>query len=57
MMEFCKDFNAKTSLYRPTALMRVKLTAFEDRLALQQHMHTNAALADPICIRNCPIIL
>ena len=31
MMEFCKDFNAKTTLYKPSALMRVKLTAFEDR--------------------------
>lgn len=31
MMEFCKDFNAKTSAMKPTALMRVRLTAFEDR--------------------------
>jgi large subunit ribosomal protein L11 len=31
MMEFCKDFNAKTTAYKSSALMRVKLTAFEDR--------------------------
>jgi large subunit ribosomal protein L11 len=31
MMEFCKDFNAKTGNFKPTALMRVRLTAFEDR--------------------------
>jgi large subunit ribosomal protein L11 len=31
MMEFCKDFNAKTTTYKSSALMRVKLTAFEDR--------------------------
>lgn len=31
MMEFCKDFNAKTGNYKGSALMRVKLTAFEDR--------------------------
>ena len=31
MMEFCKDFNAKTTQYKPSAQMRVKLTAFEDR--------------------------
>lgn len=31
MMEFCKDFNAKTGTYKPSATLRVKLTAFEDR--------------------------
>ena len=31
MMEFCKDFNAKTTAYKASALLRVKLTAFEDR--------------------------
>jgi large subunit ribosomal protein L11 len=31
MMEFCKDFNAKSGLYKTSAIMRVKLTAFEDR--------------------------
>jgi large subunit ribosomal protein L11 len=31
MMEFCKDFNAKTATYKASCLMRVKLTAFEDR--------------------------
>jgi large subunit ribosomal protein L11 len=31
MMEFCKDFNAKTAALRPSALMRVRLTAFDDR--------------------------
>ena len=31
MMEFCKDFNAKTTAYKPSAMMRVKLTAYEDR--------------------------
>jgi large subunit ribosomal protein L11 len=31
MMEFCKDFNAKTAQFKASALMRVKLTAFEDR--------------------------
>ena len=31
MMEFCKDFNAKTAPFKASALMRVKLTAFEDR--------------------------
>jgi large subunit ribosomal protein L11 len=31
MMEFCKDFNTKTAQFRPTAILRVKLTAFDDR--------------------------
>jgi len=31
MMEFCKDFNGKTATYKASCLMRVKLTAFEDR--------------------------
>jgi large subunit ribosomal protein L11 len=31
MMEFCKDFNAKTATYKSSCMMRVKLTAFEDR--------------------------
>lgn len=31
MMEFCKDFNAKSAQFKTSALMRVKLTAFEDR--------------------------
>lgn len=31
MMEFCKDFNAKTAAYKASAQLRVKLTAFEDR--------------------------
>jgi len=31
MMEFCKDFNAKTAHLKPSASMRVRLTAFEDR--------------------------
>jgi large subunit ribosomal protein L11 len=31
MMEFCKDFNAKTSALKTSAVMRVRLTAFEDR--------------------------
>jgi large subunit ribosomal protein L11 len=31
MMEFCKDFNAKTATFKNSAVMRVKLTAFEDR--------------------------
>jgi len=31
MMEFTKDFNAKTAGFRPSALMRVRLTAFDDR--------------------------
>jgi large subunit ribosomal protein L11 len=31
MMEFCKDFNAKTATYKPSAVMRVRLTAFDDR--------------------------
>jgi large subunit ribosomal protein L11 len=31
MMEFCKDFNAKTATLKTSALMRVKLTAYEDR--------------------------
>ena len=31
MMDFCKDFNAKTSAYKASALLRVKLTALEDR--------------------------
>ena len=31
MMEFCKDFNAKTTQYKPSATMRVKLVAFEDK--------------------------
>jgi len=31
MMEFCKDFNAKTGQYKASAQMRVRLTAFEDR--------------------------
>lgn len=31
MMEFCKDFNAKSAVYKSSALMRIKLTAFEDR--------------------------
>jgi large subunit ribosomal protein L11 len=31
MMEFCKDFNAKTAAYKASAQMRVKLTAFEDK--------------------------
>jgi large subunit ribosomal protein L11 len=31
MMEFCKDFNGKTAAFKTSALMRVRLTAFEDR--------------------------
>jgi large subunit ribosomal protein L11 len=31
MMEFCKDFNVKSAAFKPSAQMRVKLTAFEDR--------------------------
>jgi large subunit ribosomal protein L11 len=31
MMEFCKDFNARTAALKPSALMRVRLTAFDDR--------------------------
>lgn len=31
MMEFCKQFNAKTGEFKSSALMRVKLTAYEDR--------------------------
>lgn len=31
MMEFCKDFNAKTATIKSSAIMRVRLTAFEDR--------------------------
>ena len=31
MMEFCKDFNAKTTAFKASAMLRVKLTAFEDR--------------------------
>lgn len=31
MMEFCKDFNSKTGDYKPSATLRVKLTAYEDR--------------------------
>jgi large subunit ribosomal protein L11 len=31
MMEFCKDFNAKTATYKASALMRVRLTAYDDR--------------------------
>lgn len=31
MMEFCKDFNAKTAHLKTTALMRVRLTAYDDR--------------------------
>lgn len=31
MMEFCKDFNAKTAAIKNSAVMRVRLTAFEDR--------------------------
>jgi len=26
-----QDFNAKTAAFKPSALMRVKLTAFDDR--------------------------
>jgi len=31
MMEFCKQFNARTSDLKSAAVMRVKLRAFEDR--------------------------
>ncbi|KAA0150354.1 hypothetical protein FNF27_04808 [Cafeteria roenbergensis] len=31
MMEFCKDFNGKTGDLKGGCVMRVKLTAFEDR--------------------------
>jgi len=31
MMEFCKDFNAKTTAFKASATMRVKLVAFEDK--------------------------
>ena len=31
MMEFCKQFNAATANFKPSALMRVHLTAFDDR--------------------------
>ena len=31
MMEFCKDFNAKTGAYKASAQMRVKLIAYEDK--------------------------
>ena len=31
MMEFCKDFNAKTAAMKPSAVLRVSLTAFDDR--------------------------
>ena len=31
MMEFCKDFNARTSTLKPSAVMRVRLVAREDR--------------------------
>ena len=31
MMEFCKDFNAKTTAYKASAQMRVKLIAYEDK--------------------------
>jgi len=31
MMEFCKDFNAKTATYKASAQMRVKLVAYEDK--------------------------
>ena len=31
MMEFCKDFNARTAALKPSAVMRVRLVAREDR--------------------------
>lgn len=31
MMEFCKQFNDKTSHFKASAVMRVKVTAYEDR--------------------------
>lgn len=31
MMEFCKDFNAKSGQYKASAAMRVKLIAYDDR--------------------------
>ena len=31
VQEFCKQFNDKTEHYSPAAVMRVRLTAFEDR--------------------------
>ena len=31
MMEFCKDFNAKSAAFKPSATLRVKLTAMDDR--------------------------
>lgn len=31
MAQFCKDFNAKTTNYNPDTLLRVKLSAFDDR--------------------------
>lgn len=31
MMEFAKDFNAKTSQFKSSTLLRVRLTAFDDR--------------------------
>ena len=42
MMEFCKDFNVKSATYKASALMRVKLTAFEDRT------FTYTVLAPPV---------
>jgi len=42
MMDFCKDFNAKSAAFKASALMRVKLTAFEDRT------FTYAILAPPV---------
>lgn len=31
MMEFCKQFNARTTELKDSAVMRVKLRAFDDR--------------------------
>ena len=31
MMQFCKDFNARTGAYKEDTPLRVKLTAFQDR--------------------------
>ncbi len=31
MAQFCKEFNAKTTHFNPDSLLRVKLSAFDDR--------------------------
>lgn len=53
--EFCKDFNAKTAQFKASALMRVKLTAFDDRWARPPRL-ARARAHDGACTANAGAI-